>query len=107
MEFEDSEDTETGEEVDELPPGIIRPDDTSQQMKVEVICRIICSKPAKQHSNIEVHLRKKLQGRADYRFLNIHNNYHHYYKWRLGEHRAGRGYEPERDLPESKSEVRR
>ncbi len=98
LNLEDTEDEEE-EDTEKLPPGVIRPEDRQQMVKIEVLCRIICSKPPNQHGAVESHLKKKLQGRADHKFLSPHNQHHRYYVWRLAENRAGRGYAPEDDLP--------
>lgn len=100
LDLEDTEEEEEEEEeVEKLPPGVVRPDDHVIQRRIEVLSRVICSKPPKQHGAVEAHLRKKLQGKADHRFLNPHNVHHRYYKWRLAENKAGRSYAPEDDLP--------
>ena len=100
LDLGDTEDEED-EEEENLPPGVIRPDDVSQQRRIEVMCRIICSKSSgsKKDGAMEAHLRKKTRGQADSRFLDTHNRFYSYFKWRLAENRAGRGYNPEDDLP--------
>ena len=99
--FDETEEEEEEEEegAEKLPPGVVRPNDHVLRRRMEIIARAICSKPPKQHGKVENHLKKKLQGRADHRFLDPHNVHNRYYKWRLAENKAGRGYEPEDDLP--------
>ena len=96
LDLADTEDEEDEEEA--LPPGVIRPDDARQQRRIEVMCRVICSKPPGKDGAMEAHLRKKTRGQADSRFLDPHNRYYSYFKWRMAENRAGRGYDPEDDL---------
>ena len=88
-----------GRSTVKLPAGIAEPRDRAQRVPIEVLCRIICSKPRKQHKDVEEHLKKKLIGRSTRRFLDPHNRFNRYYRWRLAENKAGRGYPPEHDLP--------
>ena len=92
-------DEDAGKETESLPPGVVRPTERSLQVRIEIVCRAICSKPVKQHRAVEAHLKKKVQGKPNYRFIDPHNTHHRYYEWRLAENRAGRGYAPEDDLP--------
>ena len=94
------DDTEDEEEAEKLPTGVTRPDDRRLRTRIETVCRMICSKPPKQHRAAEAHLKKKLRGRLEYRFFDPYNQHYRYYKWRMAENKAGRGYPPESDLPE-------
>ena len=97
------DDTEDEKEQDELllPPGITRPDGRGERVKIEVLCRSMCSRTSKSAvlSKMEAHFRQKTKGTPTYRFLDTHNHHHRYFKWRLAENQAGRGYSPEDDLP--------
>lgn len=96
-------DTSDDEDDDDesLTPGVILPS-WRQYGRVEMLCRSICIKREEDQALCETLLKQKLQGRADFCFLFPRDPYHLYYKWRLAENRAGRGYPPEEDTEGSR-----
>lgn len=100
MDLDDTEDEEDDKD-ESLPPGVILPG-WRQYGRIEMLCRSICIKREEKQAVSETLLKQKLQGRADFCFLFPRDPYHLYYKWRLAENRAGRGYPPEVDTKGSK-----
>lgn len=96
LNFDDTEDEED-ENDESLPPGVILPG-WRQHGRVEMLCRSICIKREEDQAFCETLLKQKLQGRAEFCFLFPRDPYYLYYKWRLAENRAGRGYPPEEDI---------
>lgn len=96
LNLDDTEDEEV-EDDKQPPPGVKMPD-FRQYGRVEMLCRLICIKREKDQAACETVLRQQMRGRADYRFLDPRDPHHSYYKWRLAENRAGRGYPPEDDV---------
>ncbi len=105
---EDLDLDDTGDEEAEndelLPPGVISPD-WRQYGRVEMICRTICIRREKDRALCETLLKQKLQDRAEFCFLLPRDTHHLYYKWRLAENRAGRGYPPEEDTDSSRLDL--
>lgn len=97
LNLDDTEDEEDQAEPS-LPPGVILPD-WQIYGRTEMVCRAICIKPERDQPASEALLERKMQGRAGYSFLFPGDRHYLYYKWRLAEHRAGRGYPPEEDTP--------
>lgn len=93
------DDTEDDEEEGMLPPGVRRPEVRAQQVRIERICRVICTKPQHQQNALEANMKQKFRGKSDSTFLFPRDPYHLFYKWRLAENRAGRGIDPEDDFP--------
>jgi len=97
----DNTDDEDDEDEEAVPPGVILPD-WRQYGRVEMLCRSIGIKHEEHQASCETLLKQKLQGRAEFSFLFPRDPHHLYYKWRLAENRAGRGYPPEEDTESSR-----
>lgn len=97
LNIDDTEDEEDQAEAS-LPPGVILPD-WQIYGRVEMVCRGICIKPERDQAACETLLEQKMRDRVEYSFLFPGDQQYLYYKWRLSEHRAGRGYPPEEDTP--------
>lgn len=92
-------DDTTEEEVQgSMPHGVTRPKDSKIRTYIEMCCRLICSKPVKQQAKLVSLMTQKYKDSADHSWVLPRDKHHAFFKRRLAENKAGRGYPPEEDM---------
>ena len=86
------------EAEENLPPNVSAPVDAYTRALIEGVCRMIVIRPHSQQKQIIAQMGQTFGKDPDYSFFRPRDEDHPYFRWRVDENRAGRGYPPTDDV---------